>query len=182
MALLEELDQSRTLSDLGPIEVTGSYVSGLMCWRDLDVGLLVGPGCGPRDVLRWITKLLDFPGVAGFDYRDERADRSPTGLAKEERYHVVVLVDRAAGTWRLDLSLWLHDIHTNVTDWHRSLLSTLTDGQRAAILRIKDVWHRLPSYPDQVGGYEIYNAVIEDGIRTPDQFRDWLAARGSPDT
>ena len=30
----------------------GSYISNLMCWRDLDVGLLVGPAYGPRDVLQ----------------------------------------------------------------------------------------------------------------------------------
>jgi hypothetical protein len=36
-ALLDELDQSRVFDDIGPMAVTGSYVSHLMCWRDLDV-------------------------------------------------------------------------------------------------------------------------------------------------
>jgi hypothetical protein len=48
-------------------------------------------------------------------------------------------------------------------------------------MRIKDVWHRLPSYPDQVGGLEIYAAVIDDGVRTPEQFRRWLADHGLPE-
>jgi hypothetical protein len=47
-----------------------------------------------------------------------------------------------------------------------------------AVLRIKDVWFRLPSYPDEIGGFEIYFAVIEDGVRTPDEFRSWLVHRG----
>ena len=46
-ALLDELDQAGTFTDIGPLEVTGSYISNLMCWRDLDVGLLVGPDYGP---------------------------------------------------------------------------------------------------------------------------------------
>ena len=38
------------------------------------------------------------------------------------------------------------------------------------MLRINDVWFRLPSYPDQVGGFEIYTVVVDDGVRTPEQF------------
>jgi hypothetical protein len=44
------------------------------------------------------------------------------------------------------------------------------------------VWHRLPSYPDYVGGFEIYTAVIDDGVRSPQEFSGWLAERGLPET
>jgi hypothetical protein len=49
-------------------------------------------------------------------------------------------------------------------------------------LRIKDVWHRLSSYPDDVGGFEIYPAVLEDEVQTAEQFRGWLVDRGLPHT
>jgi hypothetical protein len=175
--LLDELDQSKIFSDIGPLEVTGSYISHLMCWRELDVMLLAGPDFGPRDVLNLISRVMELPGIVGFDYRDERAERSSTGLVKEERYHVPILLHRRAGLWCLDLSLWLHDLHENVTAWHRELRSRITDEQRAAVLRIKDVWFRLPSYPDQIGGFEIYAAVIDDNVRTPEEFRRWLVDR-----
>ena len=42
------------------------------------------------------------------------------------------------------------------------------------MLRIKDEWHRRPEYPGEVGGLEIYTAVLEDGVRTPGQFAAWL--------
>jgi len=160
--------------------VIGSYISNLMCWRDLDVGLLVGPAYGPRDVLQLISRVMELPGVVGFDHRDERADRSPAGFVKEERYHVPFQLARGGGIWCLDLSLWLHDLHENVTAWHEALRDSITDEQRAAVLRIKDVWFRLPSYPHQIGGQDIYTAVIDDGVRTPEQFRRWLADRGLP--
>ena len=38
-------------------------------------------------------------------------------------------------------------------------------------------WFRLPSYPNEIGGFEIYTAVMEDRVRTPEEFRDWLADR-----
>jgi hypothetical protein len=178
--LLAELEQSGIFADHGPLLVTGSYVSDLMCWRDLDVGLLVGADFSPRDVVQLISRIVELPGVVGFDYRDERGERVPTGQGRDERYHVPFLLDRGDGTWRVDLSMWLHDPHENVTAWHEDLRDSITDEQRAAVLRIKDVWHRLPSYPDHVGGFEIYAAVIDNGVRTPDQFRSWLADHGRP--
>ena len=114
----------------------------------------------------------------GYDYRDERADRSPTGEVRDERYHVPILLERAAGIWRLDLSLWLHDIHDNVTAWHQEFHNKITDEQRAAVLRIKDVWFRLPSYPDVIGGFEIYTAVMEAGVRTPGSSATGATASG----
>jgi len=181
--LLAELHRARVFADIGPLAVTGSYVSELMCWRELDAMVLVGAGYAPRDVVGLISRVVEeLPGVVGFDYRDERAERSPTGELRDERYHVPFLLERRAVTWRLDLTLWLHDLHDNVTAWHEGVRNSITDEQRAAVLRIKDVWFRLSSYPDQVGGPDIYTAVIEDGVRTPQQFRSWLANRRSPET
>ena len=56
----------------------------------------------------------------------------------------------------------------------------LTKETRLAILWIKDIWHRLPSYPYQVGGTDIYDAVLEHGVRTPAQFEVYLFERGMP--
>jgi hypothetical protein len=179
-ALLEELHRSGILVDIGPLAVAGSYVSELMSWRDLDVMLQVGADYSPKDVLQLISHLMELLEVIGFDYRDERAHRSPTGQSRDERYHIPLMIDRGAGIWRLDLTLWLHDLHQNLTAWHESLRDSITDDQRAAVLRIKDVWFRLPNYPDQISGLDIYTAVLEDDVRTPSQFKGWLAARRLP--
>jgi hypothetical protein len=82
-----------------PLSLSGHtrYISNLMCWRDLDVGLLVGPAYGPRDVLHLISRVMELPAVVvGFDHRGERADHRPTGLVKEERYHVPFQLARGA--------------------------------------------------------------------------------------
>jgi hypothetical protein len=175
--VLARLDLTTMVADLGVPLLTGSYVSGLMSWRDLDVMLLVGPGFTPGDVLGLLRCVVDRPGVVGVDYRDERGARSPTGEARDERYHLVISTDHAGETWRIDLSLWLNDAHTNVTQWHEELRERITDEQIDAVLAIKDVWHRLPTYPDEVGGLDIYTAVLDAGVRTPDEFATWLAAR-----
>jgi hypothetical protein len=43
--VLAELDLGQLFADVGPVLVVGSYLSGLMCWRDLDVCLLAGEEC-----------------------------------------------------------------------------------------------------------------------------------------
>jgi hypothetical protein len=173
--LLDELDLAHRLHPAGPVLFTGSYVSGLMCWRDLDVMVHVGPSFTPHDVLLLLDSFVDVPGLVGFEYHDQRGERSPTGEVRDERYHLPVTVAREAGSWRVDLTLWLHDPHVNVAQWHESLRETITDEQRLAVLRIKEVWHRRPDYPDEVGGTDIYTAVLDHDVRTPDQFGAWLA-------
>jgi hypothetical protein len=171
-ALLTELTAA-----LGPLALAGSYVSGLMAWRDLDIMRLVGPDCSPHDVLGLLGRLVEVPGVVAFACHDERGPRSPMGERRDERYHVPVTLARDGVQWRIDLSLWLHDDHANVTAWHEALRERITPDERLAVLRIKDVWHRRPEYPDVVGGTDIYAAVLDAGVRTPDEFAAWLDGR-----
>jgi hypothetical protein len=178
--VLAELDLGSLFGDVGPVLVMGSYVSGLMCWRDLDIGLLAGVEFSPSDVLDLLKQVAELPGFVGFTYRDERGERCPTGEARDERYHVPFDLDAGQGRWRIDLSVWLRDLHGHVAAWHEELRETISDEQRLAMLRIKDVWHRLSSYPDQVGGWEVYNAVLGDGVRAPEEFGRWLTANGFP--
>jgi len=175
--VLAGLDLAALVADIGPLLVTGSFVSGLMCWREVDVMVLAGPGFSPQDVMGLLARIVRRAGVTGLEYRDERGPRCVTGQLRDERYHVTLTVEHA-GRWQIDLTLWLHDLHRNVTRWHEELGERITAEQRIAVLRIKDDWHRRPGYPHQVGGLDIYTAVIDDGIRTTDQFSAWLARRG----
>ncbi len=178
-ALRREWRLDEFLSRTGPAHYVGSYVSGLMVWRDLDVMVLVHPGFGPPDVVALLTELVELPGVAGFDVHDERGPRSPTGQRRDERWHLPLVTGPASGAWRLDLTLWLYDDHAHLTRWHEELRGRLTPEQRAAILWIKSAWHGRPEYPDAVGGSDIYAAVLEGGVRTPEDFGMYLVAAQS---
>jgi hypothetical protein len=175
--LLADLDLAALLAHIGPIRMAGSFVSGLMTWREVDVGVCAGSDFGPEQVLNILARLVGRNDVIGFDYRDERGPRSPTGTSKDERYHVPILVQRASGVWRVDLTIWLNHDHANVTAWHEWLREVLTPDQRAAILQIKTTWHDRPEYPDNVGGQDVYTAVIDHQVRTPAQFAAWLDDR-----
>jgi hypothetical protein len=175
--MLAGLDLAALTAQAGPLLVTGSFVSGLMVWPEVDVMVLVGPDFSPPDVMGLLARIVPQAGVIALDYRDERGPRCVTGQLRDERYHVTLTVEHPA-RWQIDLTLWLHDLHRNVTRWHEELRERITAEQRIAVLRIKDHWHRQPAYPHHVGGLDIYTAVIDDGVRTLDEFAAWLAARG----
>jgi len=175
--VLAGLDLAGLLAGTGPLLLAGSYVSGLMCWPEIDVMLLAGPGFSPADALRLLARIVARVPVTALAYYDERGSRCETGQVRDERYHVPMTVDWPSRPWCIDLTLWLHDPHHNVTRWHEELRERITPEQRAAVLRIKDVWHRRPEYPDEVGGLDVYTAVLDAGVRTPAEFAAWLSRR-----
>jgi hypothetical protein len=91
--VLTGLDLAAVVAGAGPLLVTGSFVSGLMCWPEVDVMVLVGSGFSPRDVMRLLARIVSRPGVTGLDYRDKRGPRCVTGQVRDERYHVLLIVE-----------------------------------------------------------------------------------------
>jgi hypothetical protein len=178
--VIADLDLPALLGQLGYVEHLGSSVSGLMVWRDIDFAVRcrdLTPGRA-WDALR---PLLAQPRLMRLNYWNEAGERSPTGWAADQRDYFVVYVASAAGDeWKIDLSLWLSDAPRPHLAQLDDLRRRLTDETRLAILWIKDVWHRLPSYPEEVSGVDVYDAVLEHGVRTPDEFAVYLRQRGRP--
>jgi hypothetical protein len=176
--VIADLDLLALLGRVGEVEQLGSSVSGLMVWRDIDFVARCRDLTPSRawDALR---PLLTNPGLTRLNYRNEAGERSPTGQAADQRFYFVTYVETAAGhEWKIDLSLWLSDAPRPHLAQLADLRRRLTDETRLAILWIKDVWHRLPTYPDEVSGVDVYDAVLEHGVRTPDQFAAYLRQRG----
>lgn len=55
------------------------------------------------------------------------------------------------------------------------MVRALTPDTRKAILSLK--WHRSQDPTLQCPSIDLYRAVIQDGIRTPDGFREWLVTQ-----
>lgn len=178
--LIVHLDLFTMLAHAGKPEQIGSSVSGLMVWRDIDFNVL----CSHRSlhrVFESMQPLLTNPQVTKHHYTNESGGHTPAELQGDERYYFVLYYETQAGQeWKIDLSFWLSEKpHTQLA--HLAYLSErLTEETRVAILWIKDIWHRFPSYPYQIGGTDIYDAVLEHGVRTPAQFEVYLFERGMP--
>jgi hypothetical protein len=57
------------------------------------------------------------------------------------------------------------------------LRGRLTGETRLASLWIKDLWHRLPTYPEAVTGVDVDDAVLAHGVHTPEEFAAYLRRR-----
>jgi hypothetical protein len=77
------------------------------------------------------------------------------------------------------LIFWLGEgIHPEPV--HDAVEQQLTPETRLAILWIKDVWHQFPTYRNGVYSIDIYDAVLQYGVRTPDEFERYLVEQGKP--
>jgi hypothetical protein len=70
--VLAELDLAALVAGIGPLLLAGSFVSGLMCWREIDVMVLAGDDFSPQDVMRLAQRIVGQAGITSLEYRDER--------------------------------------------------------------------------------------------------------------
>jgi hypothetical protein len=178
--VIAELNLITLLARAGKPEHIGSSVAGLMVWRDLDFNILC-PHPVPDFIFETMKPLMIHPRVTKLHYHNDTGQYAPAELQGDERYYFVVYYkSEAEHEWKIDLSFWLSDAPRNQLAYLEYLAQQLTDETKLAILWIKDVWSRLPTYPYQVGGTDIYDAVLEHGVRTPEQFRIYLLEHGLP--
>ena len=178
--LIVHLDLFTILSHAGKPEHIGSSVSGLMVWRDLDFNVLC-PHRSLRTVFETMQPLLTNPRVIKLHYSNESEGHTPAELQGDERYYFVTYYETEAGhQWKIDISFWLSEKPRTQLAHLEYLSQHLTEETRLAILWIKDIWQHLPEYPYEVSGTDMYDAVLEHGVRTPSQFKAYLLERGLP--
>ncbi len=164
-----DLRLEETLAGAGRAYPLGSSVTGLMVWRDLDYGV-DAIGLTREVALATMVPLLARSRSAL--YEDD---------ATLDRHYFVARVPAGGGReWKLDVSFFRAGVPPGLLEFQAELPARLTDETRLAILRLKDSWHREPTYPEPVGAYEIYDAVLDHGVRTLPELDGYLRARGLP--
>ena len=178
VVLVRELGLLPMLGMAGEAVQIGSSVMGLMVWRDLDF-VVHSPGLPSSQAFESLKPLLEKPGLRALEYLN---DHGPDLERPEDsRHYFVARYERTPGVvWKLDFTFWTAVGRHDHESYGRSILERLTPENRLAILRIKYLWHERPSYPYQVGGYEVYDAVLNGRVHTSQEFSAYLRARGLP--
>lgn len=180
-AVAADLGLDAGLSPLGrPVRV-GSAALGLLVRRDLDITVV----CPALDeataasVARLGARLIGHPQVRQVTQRDDTGrwntdPNYPDGLYLGVRYR-----SPAGADWTLDI--WFVDEPDRQPDLQlvASAADQLTEARRVAILTIKSAWAGDPGYGSVVHGIDIYRAVVDDDVRTVEQFDDWRARHRS---
>ncbi len=178
--LIADLDLPVMLGRAGRAEHIGSSATGLMVVRDLDFQV-IAPGLSTDRAFATMRPLLTRTQVIEVRYANECGPRNPTKRPEDDRYSFVIRYQTDAGReWKIAISFWVSGASQEHRAKAQQIERQLDDEKRLAILWIKDVWRHLPTYPSQVSATDVYDAVLENDVRTPDQFATYLLQRGMP--
>jgi hypothetical protein len=147
--VIAELDLMSVLARAGTTEQVGSLVSGLMVWRDIDVGV-VSPGLRVNGAWEVMRPLIGRPEVTRVSYANESGRLNTSGRPYDDRHYFVIHYETGAhDVWKIDITFWLTDGQREQRA--RALAMTrLPRETRIHILWLQDVRHRLPTCPSEV--------------------------------
>jgi hypothetical protein len=170
-----DLQLEQRLSAVGQPVPVGSAALGLMVRPDLDL-TVVCPALDPATagaVAQIGARLAVHPRVRQVQVRDDTGvwntdPTYPDGLYLGVRYR-----SPQGRDWNLDV--WFVDRPERQPDLAhvRAMPARLTPEIRTAILQIKAAWADRPEYGTSVSSYDVYRSVLDDGVRTPQQFLQW---------
>jgi hypothetical protein len=175
--VVRDLDVLALAGTVGTPTRTGSSALGLMVRRDIDITTV-----GDLDVARVFALgqvLAAHQRVRQITFRNDTGDWNKSADYPDGLYWLVEYVDEAGESWTLDL--WFLAEGTTQFDLEhmKTLPDRLTPAVRAAILRIKEdrLAHAAPPAAPAMPSYEIYEAVLDHGVRTPAEFERYRSER-----
>jgi hypothetical protein len=175
-AVAADLGLFALCATVGRPVLVGSAALGLMVRRDLDVTVV----CERLDVGAVFLlghRLVGSPRVRQARFRNDTGDWNADPAYPDGLYWGVEYRSPAGHPWTLDV--WFVDEPDRQPDLAhlRDLPPLLTAEARVAVLRLKHAWHTRPEYGRTVTSWDLYDAVLHHGVRTPDGLAAHLAGR-----
>lgn len=179
--IVRDLQLEQLLDSIGqPIRV-GSSAMGLMVRRDIDITIIC-PRLDP-DTLKAFADIgahlmQQTTSVASVRFRNDTGAWN-TEPAKYPDGLYLGLTVRAANEAIWTFDIWAVDQPERQPDLAhlKSLLPRITAAHREAILRIKQVLADRPKGTDAIPSALVYEAVVDHGIQTVEQFEIWYRDR-----
>ncbi|MBA7666785.1 hypothetical protein ES703_74867 [subsurface metagenome] len=178
-ALIVEADQIlyeygllRIIEKYGTPFITGSYTLGMMTRRDLDVNIETDDMTVKRffHLGGEIVSALNPRRVLFMNEFISRHQRFPLGLY----FGVQTAIPGCKEEWNIDI--WAMNTKQNKGNrqFIAELHSDIDEKKRRLILEIKTKSLEHPGYQRKFFSLDIYNAVTKDGIKTAEEFFQWV--------
>ena len=107
--VIADLDLMSILARAGRAEQVGSLVSGLMVWRDIDIGA-VSPGLSVDRAWDVMRPIVARPAVTRVSYANESGHLNTSGRPYDDRHYFVIHYETAThDDWKIDITFWLTD-------------------------------------------------------------------------
>lgn len=170
--ILNEIGLIQLLKDISDPMIVGSTKNGLMVKKDIDIYAHVKE-YDLKKVTQLLPKLAVLPTVqkVQFDnYREIRRDYRTDRAHFPHGYYVGLRTIQPSGEWKIDM--WfgkegeIGDIDPR--------LESLTHEQRSIILNLKKLWVAGSGYKDGVMSMDIYQGVLDGGVKNEADFKEYL--------
>lgn len=180
----------RVLRDLGLIEklkkyglpqIIGSVSLGLMTWRDIDIEVVVKTlqrSFVVEIIAYLIEKVKNRVDLVFIDNSLCGRQRMPKGIYLGVKYFPDDLSPEE--TKSTSDKLWKIDIWfvTEGSVRTKQIQQKLTEEYKKTILGIKNILSRSPKYRKEIFSVDIYEAVLEKGVKNIEEFRTYLQSTG----
>ena len=173
--LWQQLELKHQLSQLGEVEVQGSFAYSLMTKPDIDIHVfseqpdLVGLADVARDYMTrpavqrtMLNNYFDHPTKVGF----------PKGIYFGLR---IWFEDRL---WNFDVWLMREDDLPDIRNFPKGWHTRLSEEERSAVLLLRYQLMERGMYPrvsgtESFGSADVFLAVMNDGVRSVEQLLEW---------
>ena len=164
--ILQELKLVEILSPFGEVDIGGSLKTGLMVWRDIDIGVLSIPS--EDEIWKIARIILDKPYVNSITIINNIKKQNPI---HPNGWYLGIKYGKEGVVWKIDL--WFVNKKGDRA-FEKWLLSKINDDNKRIILQIKSQVWESPKYKKTIFSTDIYKAVIENGVRDLEGFKKYL--------
>jgi hypothetical protein len=170
--ILYGLGLMKILSRYGTPVLTGSYLLGLMAWRDLDI-YLVNDDITAEKFFQLGGEIVSELKPWRMHYRNELIAKTPD-LPDGLYWGLYINNSVFPEDWKIDIWAMGAKQQKIFQDNVDNLKSKLNSENRQVILEIKNRYFMHPEYRRKFGSMDIYNAVILEDVKSVEEFTDWL--------
>lgn len=165
--LLTKYNLIKKISKYGTLHFTGSYELDLMYKKDIDISL-VNDNISVGEFTELGKELIDALEAPSVYYRNTRI--TPVIKRPENALYWGI----KSGDWWIDLWAMNTEVYSRSENYITEIKSKLNENNRITILQLKKELLSTASYGKEFGSREIYDAVLNNYVRTVHDFNKYL--------
>jgi hypothetical protein len=167
--MLEYLDMESLLDGFEHY-TTGSLALDTMAWPDIDINIHFEQDLRPL-VYRLASACLNL-SPSWIELRCTEGEAESPG-----HFFLGFEVARGELLWNFDLWFLGEEEFNESFDWLAKMKRTLNPSLRRSSIDLRLFLMELGEYPKKISSMDVYNAVLDEGISTRNDFQTWYERR-----
>ncbi len=167
---LDDLGLGKLIKEYGDYKIDGSYAYDIMVWRDLDI-VVDSSKMSLAKIHELISRINAKFNPFWFMGKEDITEEGTTCFFIGFETKILSGI-----TWNFDI--WFRDAAgvNKVLNYHNWLIGNLESYPviKERVLQIKTDVFRTKEYGSKFFSIDVYKAVIEDGVKSTEQYYKWI--------